>query len=97
MILKYSYALLGMILFGMTGLVFIVLFEAITINNESEYYTLKETTQAAMYDSIDLSYYRINGKLKISEQKFIENFTKRFANNILGDVQKYELKFYDIM
>lgn len=95
--MKYSYALLGMILFGMTGLVFIVLFEAITINNESEYYTLKETTQAAMYDSIDLSYYRINGKLKISEQKFIENFTKRFANNILGDVQKYELKFYDIM
>ena len=38
----------------------------------SEYYTLKETTQAAMYDSIDLSYYRINGKLKISEQKLLK-------------------------
>lgn len=107
-------------MFGLFGLVFIVMFESITINNESEYYVLKEAMEAAMLESVDLACYRIgnaNGEidliedgiisttkkacgdhdLKIVEQKFVENFTRRFAASITGDVTEYELEFYDII
>ena len=107
-------------MFGLFGLVFIVMFESITINNESGYYVLKEAMEAAMLESVDLACYRIgdengfydfdgdgmpdsdiNGDgninendknacdgndLKIVEQKFVENFTRRFAASITGDV-----------
>lgn len=35
--------------------------------------------------------------VKIVEQKFVENFTRRFAASITGDVTQYKLEFYDIM
>lgn len=113
--MKYSYAILGMVLFGMFGLVFIVMFESITINNESEYYVLKEAMEAAMLESVDIACYMLpeinsldsggtpfnkngcGGKIKISEQRFVENFTKRFGASINGDVRNYTLDFYDIM
>lgn len=101
--MKYSYAILGLVLFGMFGLIFVVMFESITINNESEYYVLKEAMEAAMLESVDIACFRnstpdgCNGSLKISEQKFVENFTRRFAASINGDVSQYTLEFYDIM
>lgn len=88
---------------GLFGLVFIVMFETITINNESSYYNLKETMKASMLESVDLDCYRnstsngCNGTLKISEQKFVENFTRRFAASASGDVSEYKLEFYDII
>ena len=101
-------------MFGLFGLVFIVMFESITINNESEYYVLKEAMEASMLESVDLACYRIgedvcdeiNGvkqcgcgenEVKIIEQKFVENFTRRFAASISGDVTEYEIEFYDII
>lgn len=123
--MKYAYLGFALIMFGLFGLVFIVMFESITINNESEYYVLKETMEAAMLESVDLACYRIgneegyvdvdddgvpdkdaNGidvtacgknEVKIIEQKFVENFTRRFATNISGDVTEYTIEFYDIM
>lgn len=95
--MKYAYWSLGLIMFGMFGIVAVVMFESITVNNETEYYSLKEAMEASMIESVDLAYYRLNGNLKISEQKFVENFTKRFANNVAGDVKDYEIQFYDIM
>lgn len=117
-------------MFGIFGLVFIVMFQSITVNNESEYYVLKEAMEAAMLESVDLACYRIgnvegyvdldgdnnlddiNGDgtldkkdkyacgdddLKIIEQKFVENFTRRFAASISGDVTEYQLEFHDII
>lgn len=95
--MKYSFAIAGLILFGMFGIVFIVLFENVTINNESEYYVLKEAVQASMYESIDIAYYRETGKLKIIEEKFVANCTRRFASSISGSGEGYQLTFYDIM
>ena len=132
--MKYAYLGFALIMFGLFGLVFIVMFEAITINNESEYYVLREAMEAAMLESVDLACYRIgdingyadtngdnilefedtngNGALdngeekkvacdkndvKIIEQKFVENFTRRFATNISGDATEYTIEFYDIM
>lgn len=89
---------------GMFGLFFIVMFESITVNNESEYYVLKEAMEAAMLESIDMNCYMrreadggCEGTIKIVEQKFVENFTRRFAASVSGDVSEYEIEFYDII
>jgi len=112
--MKYSYWGLGLIMLGFFGVVFLVMFESITINDESSYYVLKEAMEAAMLESVDLACYRIgedycteiNGRkqcgcgedeVKIIEQKFVENFTRRFATSISGDATKYKLEFYDII
>ena len=110
--MRYGYLGLGMILFGAFGLVLIVMFQTITINNDSEYYVLKEAMEASMLEAIDESCFRItpqvakelgqennscDGQVKISEQKFVENFTRRFAATINGDVDDYTIDFYDIM
>jgi hypothetical protein len=104
--MKYGYWGFGMLLFGCIGLVIIVMFESITLDNDSEYYVLKEAMEASMLESVDTTCFRItkevdtdgcDGQLKISEQKFVENFTRRFAASISGDVDDYTIDFYDIM
>jgi len=35
-----------------------------------------------MFDSVDLGYFRKYGEIKISDEKFIENFTRRFAESV---------------
>lgn len=121
--MKYAYLGVGFISFGLCGLIFILLFQSVTVNNEAEYYVLKEAMEAAMLESVDLVCYRIGNSegmididsdgdgeldtttkgacgdhdLKIIEQKFVENFTKRFAASIMGDATNYTLEFYDII
>lgn len=100
--MKYTFLGFGLIMAGLTGIVFIVMFQSITVNNESEYYVLKEAMEASMLESIDWSCYRIDNDckendIKIIEQKFVENFTRRFAASITGDVSEYNLQFYDII
>lgn len=95
--MKYAYLSFGLIFVGMLGLAFITFFQNVTINNESEYYVLKESVEAAMYESIDMSYYIQTGKLKIIEQKFVANCTRRFYESIEGNGDSYSLAFYDIM
>ena len=101
--MKYAYAGFGMLLFGMIGVIIIAIFQSITVNNDSEYYVLKEAMEAAMLESIDLDCYRSSemdgcgGVVKISEQKFVGNFTRRFTASITGNVEQYEIQFYDII
>lgn len=101
--MKYSFLGISLLSAGVIGVVFIVMFQAITINNESEYYVLKEAMEAAMLESVDVVCYRndtlegCGGVVKISEQKFVENFTRRFIASIGGDASQYKLEFYDIM
>ncbi len=95
--MKYTFWGFGLIMAGMFGLVFIVMFENITVNNESEYYVLREAVEASMYEAVDLAYYRDTGKLKIIEEKFVSNCTRRFYESISGAGSGYNLTFYDIM
>ena len=95
--MKYAYLSLGMILVGIFGLAFIMLFENVTVNNESEYYVLKESVEAAMYESLDVGYYRQTGEIKIIEEKFVANCTRRFYESVNGIGSGYTLQFYDIM
>lgn len=50
----YMFAVLGM-----GGIVLINFFGQIVVNNEQNYYLLKEVTEAAMYDAVDLTAYRM--------------------------------------
>ncbi len=95
--MKWSFAsafIVGMCLIGLTIL---FLFGTLTINNESDYYNLKETTEAAMIDAIDIAYYRLHGELKMSQEKFVENFTRRFADSVGFGTSGYQIIFEDIV
>lgn len=94
--MKWSFAATGMIILGIIGLSIIVLFEQITTNNESDYYLLKEVSEAAMIDAIDITYYRETGNLKIVKEKFVENFLRRFANSTAFTSTGYTIEFYDL-
>lgn len=95
--MKWSFASVGLIVLGIIGISIIVLFEQVTTGNENDYYLLKEITESAMIDSIDISYYRETGGLKIIREKFVENFTRRFAEstNLIGT--NYTINYYDII
>ena len=81
---------LGLITFGMVNVI-----QEYSTGNELDYYLLKETTKGAMEDAIDLSYYRLHGVIRMDKEKFVDSFTRRFANNVTR-TKDYEISFYDI-
>ena len=95
--MKWSTVTVGVMILGIIGVSIILLFQQLTTTNENDYYLLKEITEAAMVDSIDISYYRETGNLKIVREKFVENFTRRFAESALIIGTKYTIKFFDVM
>ena len=95
--MKWSTVTVGVMILGIIGVSIILLFQQLTTTNENDYYLLKEITEAAMVDSIDISYYRETGNLKIVREKFVENFTRRFAESTLIIGTKYTIKFFDVM
>ncbi len=96
---------------GIFGIVMINVFGQVLLSNEQNYYLLKESTEAAMYDAIDLNAYRgdgewelgegnscvpkVPGTIKITREKFVESFARRFANSANLDRQ-YRVIFNDI-
>lgn len=95
--MKWSFASVALIMFGLIGLLIILLFNEITVSNEQDYYTLKDATEAAMIDSIDVAYYRLTGEIKISREKFVENFTRRFTETSTFGQGNYGIEFYQII
>ena len=57
--------------------------------------TEEETTEAAMYDAVDLASYRELGVVKIDREKFVENFVRRFAENA-SLARTYVIEIYDV-
>ena len=84
------------IMFGITAIFFVLFFQRLTTTSEHNYHLLKETTKAAMYDAVDLSAYRAHGIIKIDEEKFVENFIRRFADNA-SLAESYIIEIYDIV
>ena len=95
--MKWTFANFFMIALGLFGIAIIFLFQDITISNEDDYYLLKEITEASMMDSVDLAYYRVSGEVKIIQEKFVEVFTRRFAQSSTLSAKGYVLEFVDIM
>ena len=95
--MKWSFATAGLIIIGLFGIVIIMLFHEITVSNEQDYYTLKEATEAAMLESVDIAYYRLTGDIKISQEKFVENFARRFKKSATFGQGDYIIEYYQII
>ncbi len=88
----WGYAILTM---GIIAIMVVWFLSNVTNTDQQNYNLLKETVEASMMDSIDLAVYRTDGKIKINEEKFIENFVRRFAENASLS-ESYRIEIYDI-
>lgn len=85
----------GIILLALISLLLINVLTNYSTGGELDYYLVKETAEAAMEDSIDMQYYRLNSLIRIDKDKFVESFLRRFADNV-DNTRSYSIKFYDI-
>ena len=85
----------GIILLGLIALLLISVLTNYSTGSELDYYLVKETTDAAMEDSIDLLFYRNCGLYRIDKEKFVESFLYRFSDSV-DNTREYKLAFYDI-
>ena len=86
----YAVIVLGILAIGV-----IWFFANSTRTDQHNYNLLKETVEAAMFDAVDLSAYRKDGTVEIDEEKFVENFVRRFAENAeLSNT--YVIEIFDI-
>lgn len=89
----WGYAILTL---GLLAVGIIWFFANVTRNDQHNYNLLKETAESAMVDAIDLAAYRKDGTIKIEEEKFVENFIRRFAENADLSNEYYEIEIYDV-
>ena len=94
--MKWSFATLGLIMIGLMGFLVVIMFNEITVSNEQDYFTLKDAAESAMIESVDVAYYRLTGEIKISQEKFVENFTRRFTETSTFGQGNYKIDFYQI-
>lgn len=88
----WGYAIITL---GILAVGIIWFFANATRTDQHNYNLLKETTEAAMFDAVDLAAYRKDGTIKIIEEKFVENFIRRFAQN--ADLSNtYVIEIYDV-
>lgn len=77
--MKESMWAAAIVVAGIIGLGLIMLFVNLTINDQDDYYLLKEVTEASMYDAIDIDYYRYSGEFRIARERFVESFIRRWS------------------
>lgn len=85
----------GIILLSLMALLLINVISNYSTGGELDYYLVKETTEAAMEDAVDLEYFRLNGLVRIDKEKFVESFLRRFADSV-DNTRSYTIGFYDI-
>lgn len=93
--MKESFWAILIISIGITAIAFIFLFQNLTNADEHNMHLLKETTESAMFDAIDLASYRRDGVVRIDREKFVENFVRRFAENA-SLARTYVIEIYDV-
>lgn len=93
--MKESFWGVFVVMLGVISIAFIYFFQTYTNTDEQNYILLKEITEAAMYDAVDLASYRATGTVRIDREKFVENFLRRFSESVtLGNT--YVIKIYDV-
>ena len=85
----------GIIFLGLIALLLLQILNNYSTGSELDYYLLKETTDAAMEDAIDLTFYSTCGVYRMDKEKFVESFLKRFMNSA-DAARTYTVGFYDI-
>ena len=89
-------SLWGYLLISLGIIILVILFLVYnyTSADESDYYILKEATEAAMIESVDEGQAML-GYLVIDEEKFVENFVRRFSATTNIN-RSYRLEFMGI-
>lgn len=85
----------GIIILSLATFLMINIISNYSSGSELDYYLVKETSEAAMVDAIDIKYYRENSLLRMDKEKFVESFIKRFADAV-DNTRNYQINFYDI-
>ena len=85
----------GIILLALISLLLINVISNYSTGGELDYYLVKETTEAAIEDSMDMEYYRLNSLIRMDKEKFVESFLRRFADSV-DNTRSYHIIFYDI-
>ena len=80
---------------GIISISFIIFFQNLTSIDEQNYNLLREATEAAMYDAVDMATYRSTGTIRIDREKFVENFVRRFAEGAQLS-QNYKIEIFDV-
>lgn len=93
--MKESYWGYWLIVLGIFVIVVLMLIQSVTSTNTQDYYLVKEITEAAMVDAVDYGYYRQYGEVRMSKEKFVESFLRRFAESANLSTT-YQIQFYDI-
>ncbi len=84
-----------LIVLGVFITIVMMLISNVTTSSTQDYYLIKEVTEAAMLDAVDLATYRDKGDLKINQEKFVESFLRRFSENV-SISKTYQIDFYDL-
>ncbi len=88
----WGYAIMALGLFAI-GIIWF--FATVTRTDQHNFNLLRETVEAAMEDSLDLAAYRKDSTIRIEEEKFVENFIRRFSEN--ADLSNtYVIEIYDV-
>lgn len=83
------------VVLGISIISVMVLLQNYTTTSEQDYYLIKSVLESSMYEAVDYAHYRNTGKLKMNREKFVENFVRRFSQQV--NINKtYKLNFYDI-
>ena len=85
----------GIILLSVLALLLVNVLSSYSTGSELDYYLVKETTDAAMEDSIDMAFLRECGLYRIDKERFVESFLYRFADSV-DSSRDYHIDFYDI-
>ena len=83
------------IVLGIGIMTVVILMTDLTTTSEQNYYLAKEITEASMMDAVDYAYYRKYGELRISSEKFMENFIRRYSQ-VISINKVTDINFYDL-
>ena len=84
-----------LILLGIMVSTIMILMSNMVTTNQQDYYLLKEVTNASMHDSIDWSYYKKYGEMRINTEKFVEVFVRRFSESV-SKTNTYKIDVYSV-
>ena len=90
-----GFLIIGIIVMALFGFIAINFVTSQQTGSELDYYLLKDTTEAAMNDAIDYSFYSEYGAVRMDKEKFLESFVRRFSDSV-DPKNDYNIDVYDI-
>ncbi len=93
--MKESFWAVMIVTLGIMSIFLVYYFQTVTNTSEHNYELLKETTEAAMFDALDLAAYRNDETIRIDQEKFVASFIRRFAQDATL-AHAYDISIYDV-